>query len=536
MAISVVLFLAVLLYTILCLTRKVFRNRRRAAALLKQLPHFRTLPSVPLVGSAYLFLHTTSDGVLRTMVDCHNRYGKNLVMQELCNEFKLLTSDPRVIEQVIQAKTIIKPNFYRFLQSWIGISSVLTSGTHWTTRRKVINPAFHLKMLQDFLGTMITQTDILVVKLAPLVGDRDINIYEPVQYCAMDIICETAMGVRLECQSNPKVQFVKATEAMIDLVYKRVFNPLLTNDTVYACTNAGRRHRDALQVIHQFTDSVIRERVKRIKDAPARASRDEENRTCKMTFLDLLLENRHDGEEPLTDNDIRGEVDTFMFAGHETISSCVSFALYYLSRNPDCQQRLYEEIVASYGTGEIGSADLTYSSLVDLKYAELVIKETLRLNPSVPMIGRLSAGDMVIDGVTIPAGTEVMLNIYVMQNDPDCYPDPHQFRPERFAEEPQPFTYLPFSTGIRSCIGQRFAMLEMKTMLVKLLSRYRLLPCEEENALQVKADLTLKPFRGAFVKIVERSALLSKGLICSILKVVKSTVLWNNLSLGPPAQ
>ncbi|XP_052902904.1 probable cytochrome P450 4d14 [Anopheles moucheti] len=507
MAISVLLFLALLLYAILYITWKVLRNRRRAAALLKQLPHFRTLPSVPLLGSAHLFLHTTSDGVLRAIVDCHKRYGKNLVMQELCNEFKLLTSDPRVFEQVIQSKTIVKSSFYRFLQSWIGISSVLTSGSHWTARRKVINPGFHLKMLQDFLGTMITQTDVLMLKLAPLAGGRDIDIYDPLRYCAMDIICETAMGVRLECQSKPKVQFVEATETMIDLVYKRVFNPLLTNDTLYACTSAGRRHKDALQVIHQFTDSVIRERVKRIQDAPARAARDEENRTCKMTFLDLLLETRHDGEEPLTDNDIRGEVDTFMFAGHETVSSCVSFALYHLSRNPACQQRLYEEIVATYGTGEVGSVNLTYSSLLDLKYAELVIKETLRLNPSVPMIGRLSAGDMVIDGVTIPAGTEVMLNIYVMQNDPDYYPDPDQFRPERFVEEPQPFTYLPFSIGIRSCIGQRFAMLEMKTMLVKLFSRYRFLPCEEENAMQVKADLTLKPFGGAFVKIVERNSL-----------------------------
>uniref|UniRef100_A0A182MIU5 Uncharacterized protein n=1 Tax=Anopheles culicifacies TaxID=139723 RepID=A0A182MIU5_9DIPT len=505
MAITVLLLLALLLYTILYVTQKTLQNRRHAVALLKQLPHFRTLPTVPLLGSAYLFLDTTPDGVLRALVDCHKRYGKNLVLQELCNEFKLLTSDPRIFEQVIQAKTVIKPNFYRFLLPWIGLSSVVSNGTRWTTRRKIINPAFHFKMLQDFLGTMSTQADILVEKLVPLVGGPDIDIHAPLRYCAMDIICETAMGIRLECQSNPKVQFMEANEEIISLVFKRVFNPLLSNDTIFSCTSTGRRQRAVLQVIHQFTDSVIRERMKQIKDTPNWGSRDNENRTRKMTFLDLLLEARLDGEQSLSDEDIRGEVDTFMFAGHETIASCVSFALYYLSHNPDCQQRLYEEIVSIYGTSDVASADLTYSSLLDLKYADMVIKETLRLNPSVPLIGRLSAGDMVIDGVTIPAGTEVMINIYDMQNDPDYYTDPDQFRPERFVEEPQPFTYLPFSTGIRSCIGQRFAMLEMKTLLAKLLSRYRILPCEKDNVMQVKADLTLKPYRGAFIKIVQRN-------------------------------
>ncbi|XP_050079341.1 uncharacterized protein LOC126567151 [Anopheles maculipalpis] len=502
MAIGGLLIIALFLLTILYITLKVLRNRRHGAALLKQLPYFRLLPSVPILGSAPLFLDTTPDGVLRTMVDCHRRYGKNFVLQELCNEFKLITSDPRIIEQVMQAKTIIKPNFYRFLRPWVGSSSVLTSGPHWINRRKVINPGFHFKMLQDFLVTMQTQTDILVAKLAPLAdGSTDIDVYGPLRFCAMDIICETAMGVRLECQSNPKILFVEATEVTIDLIYKRLFNPVYANDTLYRFTSAGRRAKESLKIIHHFTSSVIRERMKR----PTRASRDEENRTCKMTFLDLLLESRLDSDEPLSDDDIRGEVGSFMFAGHETVSSCISFALYYLSRNADVQQRLYDEIMAVCGTNDTtSSTELTFASLQDLIFTEQVIKETLRLNPSVPMIGRMSAGDMVIDGVTIPAGTEVRFNIYVMQNDPDYYPDADQFRPERFAEEPKPFTYLPFSTGIRACIGQRFAMMEMKTLLVKLVSRYRFLPCEQENTLQLKADLTLKPFRGAFIKIEER--------------------------------
>ncbi|XP_053671495.1 cytochrome P450 4d2-like [Anopheles nili] len=507
MALSSLLLLTIILATTVYVVLKVLSNRRRAASLVKQLPNFQTLPSVPLLGSAHLFKDTSPDGILRTLVDCHHRYGKNLVLQELGNEFKLLISEPRVIEQVMQAKTILKPKFYRFLQPWIGLSSVLLSGERWSTRRKLINPAFHYKMLDDFLHTMIAQADVLVQKLSQHANGTDCDIYEPLRYCAMDIICETAMGVQLQCQTNPNVEFVQATEEMIDLVHKRMFNPLVSNDLVYSWTDAGRRETKLKHTIHRFTSSVIRERKKRLVDPPVR-TRDEENRTCKMTFLDLLLETRFDGQ-PIPDKDIRGEVDTFMFAGHETVTSCMSFLLYFISRDETVQQRLYDEIVSIFGDSrDAHSVRPTYASLQDLKYMEQVIKETLRISPSVPMIGRTSAEDMVIDGVPIPPGTDIMLNIYVMQNDPDYYPEPDRFRPERFAddgaEQQKAFSYLPFSLGVRSCIGQRFAILEMKTMLVKLLTRFRLGPCEEQNVLQLKADLSLKPFQGAFIKILER--------------------------------
>ena len=120
MAVSVLLLFllaTVLLLSALYIALKVVRNRNRAVALLKQLSNFRALPSVPLFGSAHLFLDTTPDGTLRTIVDCHQRYGRNLLLQELGNEFKLLTCDPRVIEQVLQAKTIVKSNFYNKLTS-----------------------------------------------------------------------------------------------------------------------------------------------------------------------------------------------------------------------------------------------------------------------------------------------------------------------------------------------------------------------------------------------------------------------------------
>ncbi|ETN65474.1 cytochrome P450 [Anopheles darlingi] len=504
-----VLGLAVLILVSL----RVFRNRVRVARLLKRLPAFKPLPAIPLLGSALLFKDTSPDGVLRTLVDCHRRYGKNLLLQVLCNEYKLLVSEPRVVEQVIQAKTIQKAPFYAFLKPWLGMSTVVSSGQQWSNRRKLINPAFHYKMLEDFLDVMVAQSDVLVTKLAAHVGGDDFDVYLPLRYCAMDIICETAMGIQLHCQSNPTGQIISATEEIIDLVHKRVFDPVRGHTWVYPFTHAGHRTRKTVEVLHNFTNSVIRERRQYLLDLARQHDGEGEKPVHKMTFLDLLLETQIDGK-PLPEDDIRGEVSTFMFAGHETTTSCLSFVLYYLSRYPEVQQKVYDEIKTIHSeVGDLRNARLTYTSSQELRYLEMVIKETLRLNPSAPMVGRSSCGDMVIDGVTIPAGTEVMLQIYVMQTDPDNFPEPDKFIPERFAESASddigfgrmiPYSFIPFSAGSRSCIGQRYAMLEMKTILVKLLTHYRVLASSAKQELRVKADLTLKPYGGAFIKLVER--------------------------------
>ena len=113
-----------------------------------------------------------------------------------------------------------------------------------------------------------------------------------------------------------------------------------------------------------------------------------------------------------------------------------------------------------------------------------------------------------IDGTTVPAGQNVLVPIYVIHRNPEIYPNPNQFDPSRFAEDAEskrgPFDYLPFSIGARNCIGQRYALMEMKVTLIKLIANYRILPGESLGKLRVKTDLVLRPDIGIPVKIVLR--------------------------------
>nr|AID61457.1 cytochrome P450 [Calliphora stygia] len=167
-----------------------------------------------------------------------------------------------------------------------------------------------------------------------------------------------------------------------------------------------------------------------------------------------------------------------MFEGHDTTTSGISFALYLIARHPQVQEKLVEEIKQVLGTDK--HKPVTYRELQDLKYMECVIKESQRLYPSVPAIGREITEDITIGDITIPAKTNLSLSLFMVLRDPDYFANPDDFIPERFEssgdEKINPFAYTPFSAGPRNCIGQKFAMLEMKSTLSKMLRHFELLP------------------------------------------------------------
>ncbi|XP_049535222.1 probable cytochrome P450 4d14 [Anopheles darlingi] len=491
---------------------KVMRNRATVARLQKLFPKFMCVPAIPVLGSAYLFKDPTRAGIFKTFVRFCKVYGRNLITQGLFNDPSLQISDPAVIEQVMLAKTIEKSTSYEFLMPWVGSGLITSIGAKWDQRRKVITPAFHFKMLEDFLVIMNHQADVLIKKLTAHVGGPDFDICDHVTYCALDIISESAMGVKLNTQHNPHTEYVEAVQELSDIMFKRMFSLARDYKWVFRLQKASRRQNVLMKVVHDFAQLVINERKKQLQNERERLLTNQELEETdvdgkrRMTLLDLLLNVTIDGK-PLSDTDIREEVDTFMFAGYETTNLGISNACYHLSRNPAIQQKVYEEIQEIVGP-DAARIELTNSTLQDLRYLDLVIKETLRITPSVPIIGRRSAGDMTIDGVPVPKGMEFVILIYALHNDPEFYPEPERFDPERFSEEAQaarpPYSYIPFSVGARNCIGQRYAMLEIKTVLVKVLANYRLLPCEDKNRSLPQSTIRPQIFYDSSVKIVNR--------------------------------
>lgn len=155
----------------------------------------------------------------------------------------------------------------------------------------------------------------------------------------------------------------------------------------YQFTRLAREETKALNVLHSFTDSIIKSRRAELvkKSGKSTEEADALGTKKKMAFLDLLLQSEIDGK-PLSDSDIREEVDTFVFEGHDTTSSAVMFFFYNVARNPEAQKKCFEEILEVFGTDK--NAPIRHEDLNKLHYIELCVKETLRMFPSVPMLGR----------------------------------------------------------------------------------------------------------------------------------------------------
>uniref|UniRef100_A0A1B6JPD5 Cytochrome P450 n=2 Tax=Homalodisca liturata TaxID=320908 RepID=A0A1B6JPD5_9HEMI len=318
---------------------------------------------------------------------------------------------------------------------------------------------------------------------------------------------ETAMGTCMNIQEDKEhEQYVSAVLELSEITMYREFRPWLYSDFVFYRTQYGKQYAKCLQILHGFTENVIQKRKLHTNKKPSAEENSEDTSTGvrrRLALLDLLLATC-DSPHPLTDLEIREEVDTFMFEGHDTTAMAITWALYLLGTHPHIQERVVVELEEIFSTSQRSPS---FEDLVAMKYLERVIKEALRLYPSVPFIARKIEEDLPLgDGYIIPAGTGVTLDIFHTHRDPTQFPDPYVFNPDNFLLERtrkrHPFAYIPFSAGPRNCVGQKFALIEEKTVLSAILRNFKI-EAVEENVVMLQ-ELTLKPVNGLLVKLTPR--------------------------------
>ncbi|KAM3624625.1 uncharacterized protein V6R79_025721 [Siganus canaliculatus] len=400
---------------------------------------------------------------------------------------------------------------YTFLHPWLGTGLLTSTGSKWRQRRKMLTPTFHFSILTDFLEVMNEQAEILVEKLEKQVGKGPFNCFSYVTLCALDVICETAMGEKVYAQSNSESQYVKSVYRMSDIISRRQRTPWFWPDFLYRCFGDGREHDRTLKVLHSFTSKVIRERSENI---PGTESNSESDRGSKKrrAFLDMLLKTTDEDGNSMSHQDIQEEVDTFMFRGHDTTAASMNWVLHLLGSNPEAQSKVHQELQEVFGSSE---RPVNTEDLKKLRYLECAIKEALRLFPSVPFFARSLGEDCHINGFKVPKGVNALIITYALHRDPRYFPEPEEFRPERFLPENSagrpPYAYVPFSAGLRNCIGQRFALMEEKVILSSILRNFSVEACQSREELQPIGDLILRPEKGIWIRLERRNPLSSSG-------------------------
>lgn len=501
-ALSALVLLAAALFA-LCVAAS-----RPAYRFLRQLLHMSRIPgpspTYPFFGNA-LMLKRGGGEFFQQLIEMLPEFRKEpLVRLWLGPVPVLLLYHPDTVEVILSSsKQIDKAFMYKFLHPWLGTGLLTSTGEKWRSRRKMITPTFHFSILVDFLEVMNEQAEILVQKLQLLTGPEPFNCFNPITLCALDIICETAMGRKVYAQSNSKSQYVQAVYKLSDFIHRRQKMPWFWSDFLYSTLGEGKDHDRCLKVLHTFTEEVIIEHSqshKHERDIGTNAQRRK-----RLAFLDMLLAAKDSEDRPLSHSDIREEVDTFMFEGHDTTAAATNWALYLIGSHPHVQRQLHRELDQVFGQS---SRHMTMEDLKKLRYLECVIKEALRIFPSVPMFARTLSQDCTIRGFTIPKGVNAVIITYSLHRDPDSFPEPEEFRPERFLPENSvgrhPYAYVPFSAGLRNCIGQRFALMEEKVLLSSVLRAFRVEAMEEREMLRPVGELILRPENGINVRLHPR--------------------------------
>ncbi|MEG4006842.1 cytochrome P450 [Microcoleus sp. Pol11C1] len=209
-------------------------------------------------------------------------------------------------------------------------------------------------------------------------------------------------------------------------------------------------------------------------------------------ILSLLISALDEAGQPMSDVELRDELMTMLFAGHETTATALAWALYWIHYIPEVREKLLQEL------NSLDVKNCDPAEISKLPYLNAVCCETLRIYPILFFaFPRLLQAPMQLMGYNIPQGMILSTCIYLVHQRPDIYPEPKRFKPERFLERQfSPYEYLPFGGGNRRCIGAAFAMFEMKLVLAKVLSRYSLELAETRPVLPVRRGLTMAPAGG----------------------------------------
>ncbi|XP_029306483.1 cytochrome P450 4F3 isoform X2 [Cottoperca gobio] len=368
---------------------------------------------------------------------------------------------------------------YGHLRPWLGQSLLLLNGEEWSHRRRLLTPAFHFDILKNYIAKFNSATNTMHDKWCDLAakGTTNIEMFDHVTLMTLDSLLKCAFSYNSNCQRSTS-EYVSAIVELSELIIDRRQKILHHWDCIYWRTQQGKRFRKALSIVQRFTRKVVQKRRALISHQKTETDFTKAPQR-KKDFVDIILLSKDEEGRGLTDEEIHAEANTFMFAGHDTTGSAICWTLYNLARHEPFQEQCREE-ARDLMQGRDGH-ELEWEDLSNLPFTTMCIRESLRLHAPVQAVTRKYTKDMTLPGErTVPKGVISLVSIYGTHHNPAVWTDPHEFQPLRFdpanTEGRASHAFIPFSSGPRNCIGQKFALAQLRVVVALTLLRFRLTP------------------------------------------------------------
>ncbi|XP_035211833.1 cytochrome P450 4C1-like isoform X2 [Stegodyphus dumicola] len=400
------------------------------------------------------------------------------------------------LREVINSRTADdKSKDYIVIRKLLRTGLLTSNGKKWRIRRKLIQPSVQMRNMETYVPIFNEHSLVLVDKLKEKADESWIDAQHMIVPCSLDIMFHSALGIQIKCQEGSREiqEMPQIAKELTEHMIRRMVQPWLWFDTIFYCTSAGRKYQSAENKVRNFVTKVILEGKKALETKPRSIKCSQQSENKNKFFLEILLE-EHTKDENFTLDHIQDEVINFIFAGYDTTSTALSWALYLLGLHSDIQDRVYQELYSIFGDDK--ARNVTLEDVKNMAYLEQVIKETLRLYPSVPFIGRENKESIKIGRYIIPPGTHIVILINMLHKNPEVFQNPEKFNPERFSPENtlerDAFCYLPFSSGVRACLGYGYAITEMKIVLAHIIRNFKVTTVDPLDRISVMMSVTLR--------------------------------------------
>ena len=427
---------------------------------------------LPLLGNTLQFGRHTFEFLQR----CRREYGDVVYFEVLGRPFYQLNHPDHIHHVLVENNTNYTKGAFLTEQfgEFIGKGLLLNEGDHWRRQRRLVQPAFHPERIEIYAEMMADYAERLLATWEP---GQSREVQADMTRLTLEVVASALLDVDIR-EESPELRraFVDITEE----VRKRTARPISLPR--WMPTPRNRRYRRALDRLDEIVYDIIDRRRAEPGDG----------------VVSMLIEAGRESNESFDDKQLRDEVVTLLFAGHETTATALSFTWYLLATHPTKEETLVAELEAVLGDERPTMADVPR-----LGYTRNVLKESLRLYPPVFGLLREPVREDRIGGYRIPQGSTVAMNQIAVHHDPRFFQDPKAFVPERwtesFEESLPEFAYFPFGGGPRRCIGERFAMLEA-TLIVATIAREYHLELVSDRELTLKPSVTTRPAKPITVR------------------------------------
>ncbi|MFT5892854.1 MAG: cytochrome P450 [Dokdonia sp.] len=363
------------------------------------------------------------------------------------------------------------------LSKYVGKGLLTAEGELWKKQRRLIQPAFHKKQLEQLLDTVL---EVIREEIAHIEPNTPIDIFSILNDLAFQTVAKALFKSEIDASVINRLQHI--TEAAQQMLVKELRQPFKALYFKYG--GPIKKHINLTIEAREILKKLVDQR-RESGDRPG-------------DLLDMLLDARYEDGTAMEESQLLDEILILFVAGHETTSNALTFTLQLLAKHPDIQEKIYKEYAFAKAN--------TTSSLDFIKsceYTKQVIEESMRLYPPAYFIDRVNLEEDMFDGVTIPKESNLLFSIVEIHKHKDFWKDPEAFNPDRFANNAgmKHKAYFPFGAGPRMCIGNNFAMYEMVLAITEIVKHYKIK--KKETPIEIKPLITLKP-QNAILEFIPR--------------------------------